>query len=641
MTIHNKNSTVGLISLCLVFIFFFNVNIFAQSADIKKGDNFYRQGKFDKALELYLSAYKATDENALLNYRIGNCYLKSITKAKAVPYLERAEHLDPTIEKDLYFLLAQAYHQSLQWDKAIDAYTSYGDMLPLSDIKTMGPVIEKRIQECKTGKELVENPVKVKIENIGAAINSSYPDYAPVISSDESVLMFTSRREGSTGGKDKFTGEYDEDVYISHHKGSKWTQAKNLGDPVSTKEHDSNIALSNDGQKLILYKDDNGIGNIYESVQKGDKWSTPVKLPAPINTNFHESSASYSPDGKTLYFVSNRDGGLGGRDIYMAKINKKGQYENVTNLGNVINTPYDEEGVYMHPDGKTLYFSSEGHKTMGGFDIFKSVLEDGKWSTPENIGYPINSPDDDLFFVLAASGMRGYYASVKDGGFGDLDIYVINFVEEKPIVYVTILKGTITDAVSTQPVEADIEIIDNEKNESIAKFNSNSATGNYLVSLPSGKNYGISVSAKGYLFHSENVNIPQATGYQEIVKDIALQKIVVGSRTVLNNIFFDYDKATLRSESIAELDRLVSMLKNSPTLRIQISGHTDNRGSAEYNQNLSENRAKAVVDYLIEKGIDKKRLEYKGYGFVRPIADNNTDEGRQLNRRTEFEILGN
>jgi len=626
------------ISICF-FILPFILN--AQSPEIKKGDNFYRQNKFAQALEIYLSVYDKNAEDALLNYRIGNCYLKSITKAKAVKYLEKAEELQYTIEKDLYYLLAQAYHQSMQWDKAIDAYTSYTDGLTLQEIKTLGPIIEKKIEECKVGKILLEKPVKVKIENIGATINSAYPDYAPVISSDEAVLMFTSRRDGSTGGKDKLTGEYDEDVFVSYQKNEKWSQAKNIGTPISTKEHDSNIALSNDGQKLILYKDDNGIGNIYESVQKGDKWSTPEKLQTPISTNAHESSASYSPDGKILYFVSNRPDGVGGRDIYYARLNDKGQWDNVTNIGNTINTPYDEEGVFMHPDGKTLYFSSQGHQTMGGFDIFKSVLDSGKWSKPENIGYPINSPDDDLFFVLAASGLRGYYASVKDGGFGDLDIYVINFIDQKPIVYVTILKGTITDAVTSQPLEADIEIIDNEKNESVARFNSNSATGNYLVSLPSGKNYGIAVNAKGYLFHSENVNIPPATGYQEIIRDIALQKIIVGSKTRLNNIFFDYDKATLRKESIAELDRLVTLLKNTPGLRIQISGHTDNRGSADYNQKLSENRAKAVVDYLIEKGIAQDRLQYKGYGFSSPVATNDNEEGRQMNRRTEFEILDN
>lgn len=639
---HKKSLISDWISI-FVFTCFFALPMlsFCQSPEIKKGDNLYKQGNFEKALETYLSVYDKNKEDALLNYHIGNCYLKSITKAKAVSYLEKAESLEPSVATDLYFLLATAYHQSLQWDKAVDAYTSYGDMLTLQEIKTLGPVVEKRIEECKTGKVLVEKPVKVKIENIGAAINSSYPEYAPVISSDEAVLMFTSRREGSTGGKDKFTGEYDEDVYVSLQKSSKWSPAKNVGNPICTKVHDSNIALSNDGQKLLMYKDDNGNGNIYESVQSGDKWSVPVLLPEPINTPQHESSASYSPDGKTLYFVSNREGGIGGRDIYFATMGKNGQYENIKNIGNVINTPYDEEGVFMHPDGKTLYFSSQGHKTMGGFDIFKTVFDSGQWSKPENIGYPINSPDDDLFFVLAASGIRGYYASVKDGGFGDLDIYVINFIDEKPIVYVTILKGTITDAVSNQPVEADIEIIDNEKNESVAKINSNSATGKYLVSLPSGKNYGIAVNAKGYLFHSENVNIPPSTGYQEIIRDIALKKIIVGSKVVLNNIFFDYDKATLRSESIAELDRLLSLLKNSSTLRIQISGHTDNKGSADYNQKLSENRAKSVVDYLIEKGINKDRLQYKGYGFANPVATNDTEEGRQLNRRTEFEILGN
>lgn len=630
-----------LFAVILFFALIIPSQFYAQSAEIRRGDGFFRQNNYEKALEQYLIAYDANRNDALLNYKIGKCYLNSKYKAKAVSYLEKTEELEPTIEADLYFLLAQAYHQSLEWDKAITAYESYADMLNLSELRTIGPVIEQRVEQCRTGKRLVEEPVKVTIENIGNNINSAFPEYAPVISSDESVLMFTSRREGSTGGKDRITGEYDEDVYISSNSAGNWSRARNIGEPVSTRGHDSNIALSNDGQKLLLYKDDNGIGNIYESQLRGQSWSAPVKLPAPINSDNHESSASYSPDGRTLFFVSNRPGGLGGRDIYSAKLNSSGIWENPVNLGNVINTPLDEEGVFMHPDGKTLYFSSQGHNNMGGFDIFKSVNDSGTWSAPENIGYPINTPDDDLFFVIAASGIRGYYASVKDSGSGDLDIYVINFIDEKPIVYVTILKGTITDALDDTPVEADIQIVDNELNEVIANFNSNSVTGNYLVSLPSGKNYGISVSAEGYLFHSENINIPLATGYQEIIKDIELQKIIVGSRIVLNNIFFDYDRATLRRESITELDRLVTLLKNSPRLRIQISGHTDNRGSAEYNQNLSENRAKAVVDYLIEKGIGSARLEYKGFGFQRPIASNDTEDGRQLNRRTEFEILEN
>jgi outer membrane protein OmpA-like peptidoglycan-associated protein len=323
----------------------------------------------------------------------------------------------------------------------------------------------------------------------------------------------------------------------------------------------------------------------------------------------------------------------------------------------------------MHPDGKTLYFSSKGHQTMGGYDIFKAVYEDGMWSEPENMGYPINTPDDDVFFVMSASGKHGYYSSIKKEGKGEKDIYKITFLgpEKQPVlntednllaslshpvsetvieeaveiktVALTILKGTVKDAITLEPLESMIDLVDNEENKVIANFKSNSKTGKYLVSLPAGKNYGIAVSAENYLFHSENFDIPLASGYAEIVKDVLLKKIAVGSKIVLKNIFFDFDQATLRDESMSELGRLYELLVEVPTLKIEISGHTDSKGSDPYNQKLSEKRAKSVVDYLIGKGISKSRLTYRGAGEAEPVATNDTEEGMQMNRRTEFKVL--
>jgi outer membrane protein OmpA-like peptidoglycan-associated protein/YHS domain-containing protein len=443
-----------------------------------------------------------------------------------------------------------------------------------------------------------------------------------------------------------------------------------VGPPINTPGHDASVNLAPDGQKLFTYRDDKGAGNIYESVSIGDKWSEPEKMGKAINSSFHESSATISYDGKQIYFVSERiDDSFGGRDIFLCTQNNKGKWEIAQNAGAVINTEYNEEGVFLVSDGKTMFFSSEGHNTMGGFDIFKSVWENGAWSKPQNIGYPINTPDDDVFFVIAASGKHGYYASVKPDGFGDRDIYMITFLgAEKPLKMdtednllasitapikemaiaqvveikenkVTLLKGVITDALTNQPLEAEITLVDNLKNLEIATFKSNSKSGKYLVSLPSGINYGIAVKKDGYLFHSENFDIPVEANYQEVVKDVALKNIAVGNKIVLKNIFFDFDKATLRPESTAELERLTKLLVDVPTMRIEISGHTDNKGSATYNQTLSENRAKSVVEYLISKGIVAARLEFKGYGLQQPIAPNETDEGRQLNRRTEFKIL--
>jgi outer membrane protein OmpA-like peptidoglycan-associated protein len=301
---------------------------------------------------------------------------------------------------------------------------------------------------------------------------------------------------------------------------------------------------------------------------------------------------------------------------------------------------------------------------MGGFDIFKSEFENGIWSNPVNMGYPINTPDNDVFFTLAGSKQRGYYSSKKKDGFGGQDLYIITFLGEAKPLFMhkevlqlsfankanapspgakieinTILQGVVLDAVSLTPLQATIEITDNNKNELMASFESNSTSGAYLISLKPGTNYGISVSKNEYLFHSENFNIPEDAEARKIQKDILLHKLEVGTKIILNNIFFEFNKATLTDESVAELDRVYKMLTDVPTLKIEISGHTDNVGSASYNQKLSENRAKAVVDYLYKKGIENLRLTYAGYGFKQPVAPNDTEEGRQLNRRTEFKVL--
>jgi len=629
--------------------------------NIKEGDSYFDlgEGMYSTALEYYLAANRFNPDNALLNYKIGKSYLNTIEQHKARPYIEKAYLLDSLVAKDIYYMLGQSYQLDYQFDAAIQKYNFYKSRVK-KDVKDNLQTLkdlEKKIKECYTGKDLVGNPVNVTIENIGPVLNSVYPDYKPIINADETMLIFTSRRNNTTGGKkDEQDSMYYEDIYISYFADGRWSEPKNPGPPLNSDFHDAAMGLSPDGQKMLVYKGDNG-GDIYECVLEGDKWSKPVSLGKNINTEKHESSASYSYDGRTIYFVSDKPGGYGGKDIYVVKADKKGKWGIPKNLGKVINTPYDEVGVFMHPDGKTLYFSSKGHKTMGGYDVFKSVFENNVWSEPVNLGYPINTTDDDVFFSITASGIHAYYSSAKTGGLGGQDIYRIIFNDlikplkkdsgvtaKKEITktnQLTLLKGVVLDEKTMQPVAAKIELTDNSKNDIIATFESNSKTGKYLVSLPSGVNYGIAINAPGYLFHSENFDIPASTEYREVVKDILLKKIEVGNIIVLNNIFFDFDKATLRSESTAELDRLVNMLKENTAISIEISGHTDNVGSAAYNKKLSENRAKAVVDYLITKGINKVRLQYAGYGFDKPIGSNDTEEGRQLNRRTEFKIIKN
>ena len=643
--------------------------------ELKEGDDLYdlalvpNSGNFTLALDRYLKAQDFNPDNAMLNFKIGRCYLNSFNKTKSVNYFENALKLDPNVSSEIHYLMGQAYHLNLEFDKAVNEYKTFRESLIPAELTKYSKEIDKKISEANYGKILVEKPVRVFIDNLGSNINSMYPEYSAIITADESALFFTSRRNNSTGGeKDPQDLKFYEDIYNSANIGGVWSAAINPGKPINTDLHDATVGLSPDGQTLLIYKGENG-GDIYECKKDGNEWSKPDRLTKLINTENHESGASFGPDGRTLYFVSNKPGGYGGHDIYMTKKNAKGKWTEPVNLGPVINTEYDEEGVFMHPDGKTLYFGSKGHNTMGGYDIFKSVFDNKKWTEPENMGYPVNTPDDDVFFTISGNGVHGYYSSAKAGGFGETDIYMITFLgEDKPVINnnednllasltasvsetvieptveiksnkLTLLKGTIIDDISSAPIKATIELTDNVKNEVIAGFESNSATGKYLVSLPSGVNYGIAVKAEGYLFHSENFDIPASTGYNEIVKDIRMKKIEVGNKIVLNNIFFDFDKATLRPESKAELDRLATMLTEMPNLKIEISGHTDNVGAATYNKTLSQNRAKSVVDYLIKNGIAASRLTYKGYGFDQPIASNDNDEGRQKNRRTEFKIV--
>jgi len=619
--------------------------------NIKKGDLCGKTGQLKNltSLDYYLLAYKFNSENSKLNSKIGLYYLNKGDKKNSLFYLKKAYELDNNISSDIHYILGKVYQLNMNFDMAIREYNLFNNSLLSEEFKRLPDFVVKRLKECENGKILMKTPINVLIENIGKIVNSKYPDYSPVITADESLLYFTSRKENSTGGvKDQNDNQYFEDIYVTtKNEKDEYLTPVNIGKPLNTNGHDATVGLSFDGQQMFVYNGDAN-GDIYLCDLKGDKWSSPELLPETINTDMHESSACMNFDGNIIYFVSDRlDDNMGGRDIFMSKKNKKGKWSQATNLGPIINTEYDEDGVYMHPDGKTLYFSSKGHNSMGGYDVFKSIIQStGEWSKPINLGFPINTSDDDVYFVMSANGKHGYYSSAKDGGFGEKDIYRITFIENKvenikESVHVTLLKGIVADATSKKPIEASIEIIDNEKNEVITTFNSNSSSGRYLIALPSGKNYGISVNAAGYLFYSENINFADTSQFQEIIINVNLGKISLGSKIILKNIFFDYAKATLNTESISELERLKKLLIENPNLKIEISGHTDIQGTQKINLVLSEERAKAVVDYLMINGISPKRLQYKGYGSSVPVDNNSTEIGRQNNRRVEFKIISN
>jgi outer membrane protein OmpA-like peptidoglycan-associated protein len=621
---------------------------------LNEGTNKYFSLFYNKALAEYLTANKFNPNNAELNARIADCYLNSSDKSKAVEYFEKSYSLSTEMDGFYVYMMASAYHFEKKFDEAIKYYR-------LSKTKKHKVVVrgrfsddaDKKIKECTYAKKLIQSPINVKIEHLSDAINTEHQEYVPVITADESEIFFTSRRPNSTGGNiDGSIGDYFEDIYYSEKVDGEWSTAVNMGAPVNSEFHDATVGLSLDGQQLFLYRDNKkGVGNIYVSKRKGNSWSNPEELPEPINSKNQETSACYSPDGNTIYFVSNRPNGQGGKDIYKSTKNKDGLWSNAENLGPIVNTLEDEDAVFLHPDGKTLYFSSTGHNTMGGYDVFKTVYSKGRWSKPENIGYPVNTADDDVCFVLTASGDYGYYTSIKASGQGKRDIYKVSFIDQINKPKLTLLKGLITDKKTGKPLEATIEIYDNDEDVLVGTFESNSATGKYMISLPAGRNYGISVKKKGYLFYSENFNIPKDAAFQVVKKNIKLDKLEVGKKVVLNNIFYEYNKASLGTSSYNELNKVIELLNNNPKMKIELSAHTDSRGSDAYNSKLSQERAQSCVDYLVGKGVSKTRLVAKGYGekqliitdaeIEKLISEVAKEAEHQKNRRTEFKIIEN
>ncbi len=650
---------------------FCGVSLFAQSPKrlFREADALFEEKVYNEALTIYLEGLKADPDNAEANFKAGLCHLETTYKEKAVPYLEKAFRGNPGMHPNLLMFLGEAYQYDHQFPKALQTYTAFSKTPAAKDVLEH---LNRKMYECQNGIRYMADPVKALIDNIGSTINSKYPDYAPVISADESVMVFTSRREGSTGKQvSMLDGQYYEDLYISYKANGQWTAPRNIME-VNTDKHDACIALSPDGKQLFIYRDGRG-GDIYASTFDaiGNTWSKPQSLGDNVNTKYYEPSVSMTADGNTIYFSSNRPGGLGGLDIYVSRKDSKGNWGPATNLGAPINTSRDDDAPFIHADGQTLYFSSRGHAGMGGYDIYRSSFDEATgWSQPENLGYPINTAGEDSYFVLSADNKHGYYASAKEGGHGEKDIYLISMPKPKELTAAatrtiqatrasvtarpveikqvkvemntntTILKGHILDAFTKQPLEAGIVLTNNENAEVITEQKSDTA-GFYLTVMPSGKNYRFVAEKDGYLFHSENYEIPPSKGYQEIVLDVELKRVSVGSRIILRNIFFDFDQATLKKESTAELRNLLEIMTELPTLKIEISGHTDSKGSADYNKKLSERRAKAVVDYLVAKGVAPERFTYKGFGMERPLVSNDDEAGRALNRRTEFLITGN
>lgn len=618
------------------------------------------KGGYAEARTIFLDLYKTDPANCNLAFKIGVCYQgSSRLGTQAIPFFTKAvtsvssdykggSYKEKNAPLIAYKYLGDAYHLNYEFDKAVEAYNKYIAVMDQNNAtdKTLLADTRRKIEMCITGKRLVAAPVKIKIENLGAGINSSYADYAPVVSADQNAFFFTSRRSDSNGGEKDEDGNYMEDIYMSEKTKTGWAKASGIGPQINTTGNESVLSVSPDGQLILIYKDDNGDGNIYSTKLNGDTWTSPEKLNNNVNSDSWEPSAFISADGRTLYFVSNRPGGFGGRDMYMSKLTPDGDWGKSVNMGAAINTPYDEDSPFLHPDGVTLSFSSNGHNTMGGFDLFTSLLSpEGTWSEPINAGYPLNTSDDDVFYVVSPDGRKAYFSSFRKEGLGEKDNYMATFLDRKETP-LTLVTGTVNNESGKPAKDVVITVTDNETEQIVGVYSTNSKTGKFLFILTPGKNYNVTYQSKDKLFYSENIEIPKESNFYEINRAIALDPIIVGSKITLNNIFFDYDKATLRTQSNVELKNLLHLMKSNPNMKVEISGHTDSKGDDAYNQKLSEERAQAVVTKLEAGGISADRMQAKGYGKTMPIAGNkkvdghDNPQGRQLNRRVELKITG-
>ncbi len=534
----------------------------------------------------------------------------------------------PNTFKNLPFSYAECFAYLAKYDSALALFQTYSATPDLSENRKK--VLEKYIRDCTFSQESIQHPVKYQPINLGSNVNTANQEYLPAITADDSTLIFT--RRAAT-----------EDFYISNKSDLGWALSKPLSNAINTSGNEGAQCISPDGQYLFFAgcgrKDGIGKCDIYYSKLVGDQWSVPQNLGTPINSPYWESQPTLSADGKTLYFVSDRRGGYGSYDIYKSTYAGAGKWGNPVNLGPNINTADEEFSPFIHSDNKTLYFCSDGWPGFGEKDIFFSKKNnDGTWNKPTNIGYPINTAKQESSLFISNDGKQAYFASDNLKGYGGLDLYSFELYEAARPAIVTYVKGIVFDKNSKEKLAAQVEIIDVSNGDTLVQTVSNESTGQFLASLPAGKTYALNVNQEGYLFYSGQFVLLNKSSLTPFKLSIALEPIEVGGKIALKNIFFESNSFKLKNESKYELLKLVQFMKANQSVKVEISGHTDNVGDDKLNTTLSANRAKAVFDYLIKMGIAADRMVSKGYGKLQPIDSNSTESGKANNRRTEIKV---
>jgi hypothetical protein len=554
-----------------------------------------------------------------------------------------------------YMSLGKACFNLGEYDESIAWFRKYEQF---SKGKKGAMKVDDWVFKAEFARESVKNPFKFEPKNLGNNVNSQFDEYWPSLTADEQTIVFTVLVPRDTnlfkmGNLPHTSNYFQEDFFESKkHANGQWLPRERILPPLNSDGNEGAQTLSADGNWMFFTAcgrpDSKGSCDIYFSQRTATGWTAPVNVGNQVNSPFWESQPTFSADGKTLFFISNRTGGHGGKDVWMAQVvgkNAKGApiFGQAKNLGGNINTSGDENSPFVHPDTKTLFFSSDGWPGMGRMDVFLSRLDKfGKWGKAINLGFPINTANDEVGFVVNARGDKAYYSSdgIKDGA-GGKDLYVFELPAALRPASVSYVKGRVFDVETKLPVGASFELLRLPDGNLEVQSQAGVHDGQFLLCLPPNQNYALNVSHPGYLFYSGNVDVTGVHNVDEPrLLEIGLIPIKVGGSVVLNNVFFDTNSSALKDDSKVELDKVADFLTLNANVKVELQGHTDNVGSAASNLELSAQRAKAVAGYLIDKGIAASRLSPKGYGFTKPVADNATDEGRAQNRRTEMVVVG-
>ena len=622
------------------FLFFIIFQLSAQeTSHSRKATKIFLEAKFFVTLQDYSHAYPLLVEALSKDTEfveawilLGDVCVSMGDKNQGIQAYKKSITLAPRFSYPMYYRLALAEHSIGEYSDALKHIKKYMSYKSISiRFKEKASALRK---SCEFSISAKKNPVAFDPVNLGKNINSDADEYLPALTVDGSTLIFTRSKMEQ--------GYRNEDFYRSYHNNDQWEPSQNLGEPINTQQNEGAQCITADGKTIYFTAcsrvDSYGRCDIYESHFVNREWTKPVNLGQKVNSESWESQPAISSDGRQLFFVSNRNGGFGKKDIWVSFKNTEGDWMKAKNLGKEINTSKDDISPFLHWDNQTLYFSSKGYLGMGGFDIYLSRLDiHGVWGNVKNIGYPINSPSDENSMIVARDGRTAYFASsFFNLGRTDLDLYTFDLPNDSRAMEIAYVQGNVTDAVTKKSLKAHIELIDLDSGRGYKPSKSHQ-NGDYMLCLPSNVSYALTVSKKNYLFYSENIVLDQQGSI--LIKDFQLQPLKVGEQVRLDNIFFEEAAYTLKASSSSELNNIIYFMESNPFLVIEIGGHTDNIGTIDYNIKLSDQRAQAVKKALTQRGVAPERILTKGFGMSLPQNDNMSKEKRSVNRRTELTII--